>query len=107
MLGRDYLSRLIYGSQISLLIGFAVMAISGLIGTTLGVTAGYFGGRVDLVISYLITTRLSLPVVLVALAVVALIGGSLWVVVAVLGLLKWDRFAVVMRSATLQVRGLD
>ena len=107
MLGRDYLSRLIYGSQISLLIGFSVMAISGLIGTTLGVTAGYFGGRVDLVISYLITTRLSLPVVLVALAVVALIGGSLWVVVAVLGLLKWDRFAVVMRSATLQVRGLD
>ena len=100
MLGRDYLSRLIYGSQISLLIGFAVMVISGLIGTTLGVLAGYFGGRIDLAISYLITTRLSLPVVLVALAVVALIGGSLWVVVAVPGLLKWDRFAVVMRSAT-------
>jgi peptide/nickel transport system permease protein len=106
-LGRDYLSRLIYGSQISLLIGIAVMIISGLIGTVMGVLAGYFGGKVDLVVTYLITVRLSLPVILVALAVVALVGGSLWVVVLVLGLLKWDRFAVVMRSTTMQVRGLD
>jgi peptide/nickel transport system permease protein len=107
MLGRDYLSRLIYGSRISLLIGFAVMVISGLIGTTLGVAAGYFGGKVDLVVTYLITVRLALPVILVALAVVALVGSSLWLVILVLGLLKWDRFAVVMRSATMQVRGLD
>ena len=89
MLGRDYLSRLIYGARISLLIGFAVMLISGLIGTALGVAAGYFGGKVDLVVTYLITVRLALPVILV------------------LGLLKWDRFAVVMRSTTMQVRGLD
>ena len=107
MLGRDYLSRLIYGARISLLIGLAVMLISGLIGTTLGVAAGYFGGKVDLVVTYLITVRLALPVILVALAVVALVGSSLWVVILVLGLLKWDRFAVVMRSATMQVRGLD
>jgi peptide/nickel transport system permease protein len=107
MLGRDYLSRLIYGSRISLLIGFVVMLISGLIGTTLGVAAGYFGGRVDLVVTYLVTVRLALPVILVALAVVALVGSSLWLVILVLGLLKWDRFAVVMRSATMQVRGLD
>jgi peptide/nickel transport system permease protein len=107
MLGRDYLSRLVYGSRISLLIGFAVMVISGLIGTTLGVAAGYFGGKVDLAVTYLITVRLALPVILVALAVVALLGSSLWLVILVLGLLKWDRFAVVMRSATMQVRGLD
>jgi peptide/nickel transport system permease protein len=106
-LGRDYLSRLIYGARISLLIGFSVMLISGVIGTALGVLAGYFGGRVDLFVNYLITTRLSLPVILVALAVVALVGGSLWVVILVLGLLKWDRFAVVMRSATMQARSLD
>jgi peptide/nickel transport system permease protein len=106
-LGRDYLSRLIYGSQISLLIGFSVMVISGLIGTIMGVLAGYFGGRTDLFVTYLITVRLSLPVILVALAVVALAGGSLWIVVMVLGLLKWDRFAVVMRSTTMQVRSLD
>jgi hypothetical protein len=56
--GRDYLSRLIYGSQISLLIAFATVVISGLIGTTLGVIAGYFGGRVDMVVNFLINTRL-------------------------------------------------
>ncbi len=105
--GRDYLSRLIHGSQISLLIGFAAMLISGVIGTAIGVAAGYFGGRVDMVVNFVITTRLSLPVVLVALAVVSLVGNSLWIVIWVLGLLIWDRFAVVMRSTTQQVRNLD
>jgi peptide/nickel transport system permease protein len=106
-LGRDYLSRLLWGGRISLLIGVSVMLISGAIGATLGLLAGYFGGRADLAITFLITTRLALPVVLVALAVVAMVSGSLFVVILVLGLLKWDRFAVVMRSATQQVRGLD
>jgi peptide/nickel transport system permease protein len=106
-LGRDYLSRILYGARISLLIGLSVMVISGLIGTALGLAAGYFGGRTDLVISFFITARLAMPVVLVALAVVAMIGGSLPVVILTLGLLKWDRFAVVMRSATQQVRSLD
>lgn len=105
--GRDYLSRLIHGSQISLLIGFAAMLISGVIGTAIGVAAGYFGGRVDMVVNFVITTRLSLPVVLVALAVVSLVGNSLTIVIWVLGLLIWDRFAVVMRSTTQQVRNLD
>lgn len=106
-LGRDYLSRLIFGTRISLSIGFSAMLISGIIGTTMGLLAGYFGGRVDLVISFIITTRLSMPVVLVALAVVSLVGSSLTVVIWVLGLLIWDRFAVVVRSATQQVRALD
>ncbi len=105
--GRDYLSRLIYGAQISLMIGLFAAALSGLIGTALGVAAGYFGGRVDLVVTFLITCRLSLPVILVSLAVVAVIGGSLEVVILVLGLLLWDRYAVVMRASTLQVRSLD
>jgi peptide/nickel transport system permease protein len=106
-LGRDYLSRMLYGAQISLLIGVSVMLISGTIGTALGLAAGYFGGRIDMAITFLVTTRLALPVVLVALAVVAMVGGTLTIVIAVLGLLKWDRFAVVMRSATQQVRSLD
>ena len=106
-LGRDYLSRLIYGARISLLIGFGAALISGLIGTVMGVMAGYFGGRVDMVVTFLITVRLSMPVVLVALAVVAIVGGSLQVVITVLGLLLWDRFAVVMRSSTLQIRSMD
>jgi peptide/nickel transport system permease protein len=103
-LGRDYLSRLIYGARLSLLIGLSAMLISGVIGTTLGVLAGYFGGRIDMAVTFIVTTRLSMPVVLVALAVVALVGSSLTVVIWVLGLLIWDRFAVVMRSATQQVR---
>jgi peptide/nickel transport system permease protein len=106
-LGRDYLSRLMYGARISLLIGVSAMVISGIIGIFLGVIAGYFGGRVDMFVSFLITTRLSMPVVLVALAVVALIGGSLNVIIWVLGLLIWDRFAVVMRSSTQQLRSID
>jgi peptide/nickel transport system permease protein len=106
-LGRDYLSRVIYGARISLLIGIAVMVISGLIGSTLGLAAGYFGGRTDMVVTFVVTVRLALPVILVALAVVAMVGGSLWIVVLVLGLLKWDRFAVVMRATTQQVRALD
>jgi peptide/nickel transport system permease protein len=106
-LGRDYLSRLIYGARISLLIGFFTMLVSGVLGTVLGIAAGYFGGRTDAVVSFLVTTRLSLPVVMVALAVVAVAGGSLQVVVLVLGFLLWDRFAVVMRSATMQVRGRE
>ena len=106
-LGRDYLTRLFHGARISLLIGFAAMLISGVIGTTLGVLAGYFGGRLDMVVNFVITTRLSMPVVLVALAVVSLVGSSLTIVIWVLGLLIWDRFAVVMRSAAQQVRNLD
>ncbi len=103
-LGRDYLSRLIYGARVSLMIGIVAALISGLIGTAMGVAAGYFGGRVDAVVTFLINVRLAMPVVLVALAVVAVLGGSLYVVMAVLGLLLWDRFAVVMRASTLQVR---
>ena len=102
-LGRDYMSRLFFGARISLLIGISVALISGLIGTLLGLLAGYFGGRTDLAVSFLVTTRLSMPVILVALATVAIVGGSLLVVILVLGLLKWDRFAVVMRSTTQQV----
>ena len=105
--GRDYLSRLIYGAQISLLIGFSTMLISGFIGTVLGVTAGYFGGRVDMVVNFIINTRLAMPVFLVAMAAVVAFGASLLVVILVLGLFLWDRFAVVMRSITMQARDLD
>lgn len=107
MMGRDYVSRLIFGARVSLIIGFCAMMISGVLGTVMGVCAGYFGGRVDMAITFLLTTRLTLPVVMVALALVAIVGGSLQTVILVLGFLLWDRFTVVMRSATMQVRNLD
>ena len=106
-MGRDYLSRLVYGSRISILIGFSCMAIAAVIGISLGLTAGYFGGKVDMVVSFIITVRLALPAVLVAVAVVALIGGSMYVVIMVLGCLIWDRFAVILRATTQQIRAMD
>lgn len=106
-LGRDFWARLAYGARVSLMIGLFAATISALIGATLGILAGYFGGRVDAAVTFLINVRLAMPVVLVALAVVALFGGSLFVVTSVLGLLLWDRFAVVLRSATMQVRKLE
>ncbi len=106
-LGRDYLARLIYGARISMLIGILTMVASGLLGTAIGVIGGFYGGRVDDFVLFAITARLSIPLILVALAVVALVGSSLTVVVATLGLLLWDRFAVVARVATMQVRTLD
>ena len=106
-LGRDYLSRVIYGCRISLLIGFACVLIAALIGAALGLIAGYFGGRADMVVSFIITVRLALPAVLVAVAIVALIGGSMQIVIITLGCLIWDRFAVVLRATTQQIRSMD
>ncbi|RLB94135.1 MAG: ABC transporter permease [Deltaproteobacteria bacterium] len=106
-MGRDYLSRLVYGSRVSLLIGFSCMAIAAVIGIALGLIAGYFGGIADYIVSFIITVRLAMPAVLVAIAVVALIGGSMKVVIMVLGCLIWDRFAVILRATTQQIRAMD
>jgi peptide/nickel transport system permease protein len=106
-LGRDYLSRLFYGARISMTIGIFTVTTSGLIGITLGVLGGYFGGRVDDMVMFIVTCRLSIPLILVALTVVALVGSSLTVVILTLGLLLWERFAVVSRTTTMQVRNLD
>jgi peptide/nickel transport system permease protein len=103
-LGRDYFARLVYGTRISLIIGLSTVLLSGLIGISLGMAGGFFGGAVDNVVMFIITCRLSIPLVLVALTVVALIGTSLAVVVLTLGLLLWERFAVVARTTTMQVR---
>lgn len=106
-LGRDNLSRVFYGCRISLLIGFSCMLIAAVIGTTLGLLSGYFGGRVDMIVSFIITVRLALPAVLVAVAVVSLVGGSMHIVIIALGCLIWDRFAVVLRASAQQIRSMD
>lgn len=106
-LGRDVLARLLYGIRVSALIGVSVSLMGCAIGTTLGVLAGYFGGTVDRVISFLITARLSLPIILVALAVVSLFGTSLFTVVMVLGLLLWERYALVARTMAAGLRNAE
>src|SRR5712671_1264708 len=90
-IGRDYLSRLIYGTRISMLIGVMTVITSGLIGITLGIIGGFYGGRTDDVVMFLI--RLSIPLILVALTVVALVGSSLSVVILTLGLLLYARIS--------------
>lgn len=105
--GRDYLSRLIFGARISILIGVFTMLLSGLIGVTLGLVSGYFGGWVDSFVSFVITTRLTVPVVLVATALSAIMGSTFSTVIIVLGFLLWDRFAVVTRGAVQRVRSQE
>ena len=106
-LGRDYLARLVLGARISLLIGVVAALVSGVIGITIGVIGGFYGGRVDDLVMFVITCRLSIPLILVALAVVSAVGSSLALVVMTLGLLLWERYAVVARTTTMQVRTLD
>lgn len=105
--GRDYLSRLMHGARLALIVAFSAAALAGAIGTVLGVVAGYMRGGVDRAISLLISTRLALPSLLVALAVLQVAGSGILIVVLVLGLTLWDRFAVVLRTASLQIGRLD
>ena len=106
-LGRDYWTRILYGARISLTVGFGAAIISGLIGSVIGIIGGDFGGRIDGVVMYLINVKLALPGILIALSLVSIFGGSLIALVCILGFLFWDRFAVVTRSVTLQIRNND
>ncbi len=106
-LGRDYLSRVVHGTRISLTIGFFAAVISGLIGSTIGIVGGYFGGRVDAFVMYLTNVKLALPPILIALSLVTVVGGSVTALILILGFLFWDRFAVVTRSVTQQIRAND
>lgn len=102
-LGRDYFSRLLLGTRIAIAIGVSTIILSGLIGTTLGIIGGYFGGWIDSIVVFITSVRLALPVILIALTVVFLVGSSLTVVMLTIGLLLWERFAVVARATTRQI----
>lgn len=106
-LGRDYLSRLIYGSRISLIIGYGAATVGMLIGVTMGVLAGFFGGRIDRVVSYLLTCQLALPGLLLSMTLVFFIGPSIFVVIGVIGVLHWTYYLVVTRAAAMQIRQMD
>jgi peptide/nickel transport system permease protein len=106
-LGRDYLSRLLHGARTSLAIAVAATLLAGVIGCALGVAGGFIGGRTDLAVSYVLTTRLALPAAIIVLAVIAIIGPSTLNLILVLGLLYWPPFAIVTRAATQAARAQD
>jgi peptide/nickel transport system permease protein len=106
-LGRDILSRLIFGSRIALIVGLAGVTLAATIGITLGLLAGYFGGHLDTVISRFIDTLLAIPNTILYLTVLGVFGPSLWVLVLVIGGIGWTTFARVVRAETLSVRNRE
>jgi peptide/nickel transport system permease protein len=105
--GRDYLSRLIYGTRVSLMVGFGAATIGMVIGVTLGMLAGYFGGWADHIVNFILTAQLALPGLLLAMALVFIIGPSVWVVIGIIGVLHWTYYLVVTRAATMRMREID
>ncbi|MCW5849482.1 MAG: ABC transporter permease [Anaerolineae bacterium] len=106
-LGRDMLSRLLWGSRISAVVGVAAVALSALIGVTLGLVSGFFGGWVDILISRALDSFMAIPFIVLALAVVSVLGGSLVNIIIVLGFTGWVSFARVVRGEVLTVRERD
>ncbi len=107
-LGRDLLSNILFGLRVSLLAGFVAVAISVTIGTLIGLVAGYRANRwFDTVAMRLVDIQLSLPAVLIALAVLAITGRGLWKVIAVIGVVGWAQYARLVRASVLAERGQD
>jgi peptide/nickel transport system permease protein len=105
--GRDTLSRLLYGARTALVIGFASVAISAIIGIILGVLAGYFGGVTSLVIMRIIDTLMAFPLVLLALLLAALLGGGLRNLIIALSIATMPPFARIMNGETLRIKEND
>jgi peptide/nickel transport system permease protein len=102
--GRDTLSRLIYGSRLSLAVGFAAVLLGALIGTLLGVMSGFFGGVVEAVTGWLIDVQLSFPFLLLAIFLLGALGGGKTAVICVLALATWVNYARIVRSQVLSIR---
>jgi peptide/nickel transport system permease protein len=103
-LGRDILSRIIFGARISLLVGFLTVFIAGSIGVALGLVAGYFGGWIDHVLMRMVDVMLAFPFFVMALALVAVLRPSLMTTVAILSIWGWSAYCRLVRGTTLSVR---
>ena len=103
-LGRDVLSRLIFGARVSMVVGFTAVIFAGVLGTVLGIVSGYLGGWVDQVIMRVTDTWLALPALTFAIFLAAIVGPSMWNIVIILGLVYWTRYARVIRGEVLSLK---
>ena len=106
-LGRDVLSRVIYGSRVSLLIGFAAVAVGSVVGATLGIVAGYRRGAFDTVIMTVADAQLAFPFILLAIGIIAVLGPSFPTLIVVVGLSGWMTYARVLRAQVLVLRSRE
>jgi peptide/nickel transport system permease protein len=102
--GRDILSRLIYGTRVSLIVGLMGTLVAGGIGTALGIVSGYVGGWVDQIIMRVTDAWLALPAIVFAIFLAAMVGPSMWNIVVILGAVYWTRYARVIRGEVLTLR---
>ena len=105
--GRDVLSRLIFGARVSMVVGFTAVIVAGIIGTGLGILSGYLGGWVDQVIMRITDTWLALPALTFAIFLAAVVGPSMWNIVIILAAVYWTRYARVIRGEVLSLRERD
>jgi peptide/nickel transport system permease protein len=103
-LGRDVLSRLIFGARVSMVVGFTAVIFAGVIGTALGILAGYIGGWVDQVVMRITDAWLALPALTFAIFLAAIVGPSMWNIVIILGAVYWTRYARVVRGEVLSLK---
>ena len=102
--GRDYLSRILYGSRVSLAVGFISVIISLIIGISLGLISGYFGGTVDAVVMWLVNVVWSIPTLLMVIAISLALGKGFWQVFVAVGLTMWVEVARIVRGSVMSVR---
>ena len=103
-LGRDILSRLIYGARVSVLVGFTAVVIGGTLGVLLGLAAGYFGGRIDDVVMRIADVQLAFPFILLAIMFLIVLGPGLWNLILILGIAQWVTYARIARAQTIAQR---
>jgi peptide/nickel transport system permease protein len=106
-IGRDVLSRLIFGARVSMMVGFTAVIFAGVLGTALGIVSGYFGGWVDQVIMRVTDTWLALPALTFAIFLAAIVGPSEWNIVIILASVYWTRYARVIRGEVLSIKERD
>ena len=106
-LGRDILSRIIYGARVSLLVAFAVVVISGFVGVTLGAISGYFGGKIDFTIQKLVEVVWAFPPLLLAITILAFLGQGLFNLILALVAQRWIQYCRVVRGQALSLKSRD